>query len=300
VNEAYPVILLGAGRSGTTLLYKLLSAHPDIAYLSNYQSRWPACPHTAIAHRMLRVLSYFIRTTWFKKEGGAYFNKRRAWLQSLVPTPAEAESVYRACGLPLSPQDGFVPDSKLVLCLNNRFEKIRLLSGAKVLLTKRTANNRRIAQLTQIFPRARYIHLVRDGRAVAYSLPRVAWWDDHTLYWADASPKDLIARGADPIELAATNWVAEMNSLERGISLIKPEYVFLARYEELLENPVAEIGRMLEFIGLGGGMPIGYRKLIDSLLLRPREESWVTAWSEEEKRRVINLQFEQLRRYGYV
>ena len=32
--------LVGAGRSGTTLLHKLLCLHPQIAYISNYENRF--------------------------------------------------------------------------------------------------------------------------------------------------------------------------------------------------------------------------------------------------------------------
>lgn len=294
------VFLLGAGRSGTTLLYKVLAAHPDIAYLSNYQNRWPTWPSTALLHRLLNKFPETKRKAWFQEGGGAYFNERRKWLQSVIPTPAEAESVYRTCGLPLTPNADFQPDKKLAACMNGRFDRIRALAGAKVLLTKRTANNRRIPQLTRIFPGAKYIHLVRDGRAVAYSLPRVAWWDDHVLYWAGKSPSQMVAEGADPLALAATNWVEEMKSLETNLPLIDPARLLEVRYENLLKNPFEEIRRMVEFMGLGESLQDEYRVLVESLQLKPRSESWVKNWSDEEKRHVNEIQLEALQRWRYV
>lgn len=292
--------LLGAGRSGTTLLYKVLAAHPDIAYLSNYQNRWPGRPGLSLLHRLLNQFPELKRQSWFMKEGGAYFNERRKWLQAMIPTPSEAESIYRACGLPLTPPPDFQPDPALAECLNQRFKRIRTLSGGQVLLTKRTANNRRIPELTRIFPGAKYIHLVRDGRAVAYSLPRVAWWDDHVLYWTGKSPAQMVAGGADPLVLAATNWVEEMRSLESGLPLIPPDDLLQVRYEDLLRDPLAEVRRMAAFMGLGESLPEGYRAQLDSLQLRPRTEPWMAKWSDEEKRRVMDIQGPTLGRWGYL
>ena len=295
-----PIILLGAGRSGTTLLYKLLSAHPDIGFLSNYQNRWPGWPVTAATHRLLKFCPKLVDFAWFKKGGGAYFNERRQWLQSLVPTPAEAESVYMECGLPLNPEPAFVPDDRLIGCLREKFEKVRVYSSASKLLTKRTANNRRIKELKSIFPEARFVHLVRDGRAVAYSLPRVSWWDSHILFWVGQCPRAMIQKGADPLDLAARNWAEEMRSLEKGLSLIEPDNLLEVRYENLLAKPVDEIQRILEFMGLGLCLPKTLSSLIDSLGLSPREESWKHAWTEEEKRHVVAIQSEQLRRWNYI
>ena len=36
-----PVFLLGPARSGTSLLYKLLCLHRDVAFISNYVARAP-------------------------------------------------------------------------------------------------------------------------------------------------------------------------------------------------------------------------------------------------------------------
>ncbi|MGH8547529.1 MAG: hypothetical protein ACRERU_02790 [Methylococcales bacterium] len=131
-------VLLGAGRSGTTLLYKILSAHPRVTYLSNYQNRFPTWPSTALLHGLLNNLMSIKRQSWFTQGGRAYFNEQRAWLKAVIPTPAEAESVYAACGLPLNPSADEIPDMAVIKCFNETFETICRRSGARVLLTKCT------------------------------------------------------------------------------------------------------------------------------------------------------------------
>jgi hypothetical protein len=110
----------------------------------------------------------------------------------------------------------------------------------------------------------------------------------------------MVFEGADPLVLAATNWVEEMKSLETGLPLIEPANLLEVRYEKLLENPLNEIGRMVEFMGLGASLPDAYRALIESLQLKPRDETWLKAWSPTDKRRVLDIQLEVLNRWGYV
>ena len=293
------IFLLGAGRSGTTLLYKLLSLQSQVAYLSNYQNRYPKWLFFAHLQSLLNRFPVYKRKTWFKNEGGAYFDHRRQWLHSIIPTPSEAEPFYTTCNIPLTPNQDYQLTQEVASCLRDRFEKIRQISQGMVLLSKRTANNRRIPILNQIFPSAKYIHLIRDGRAVAYSLLRVAWWDEHILYWANQSPKQMVAAGSDPLELAARNWVEEMQSLEIGIENIPKDCLLEVRYEELLRQPYEQLIRIFDFMEVSAREDIEFWEMIKSLKLQAKQEKWMSEWSESELEMVINLQGEMLRRWQF-
>jgi hypothetical protein len=293
------LFLIGAGRSGTTLLYKILAAHRQVGYLSNYQARCPSWPGLAVLHRLPTALPILKRMAWFEASGGAYFNTGRPWFKSWVPTPGEAEPVFQTCGLPWAPAADFVPDQAVGACLISRFERVRKLGGTKVLLTKRTANNRRLPQLRRLLPGAKYIHLVRDGRAVAYSLLRVHWWDDHLLYWSGKTPRQLVEEGADPLDLAARNWVEEMATIEQGIGFLDRSRLLEVRYDNLLSSPRAELQRILEFMGVAID-DAEFWALIDFLRLEPKQESWVSRWSTAQLARVTTVQGEMLRRWGFA
>lgn len=299
VDGGKVVFLLGAGRSGTTLLYKLLSLHSEVAYLSNYQNRYPNLPIFAYFQSLLNQFPVCKRKTWFKDEGGAYFDHRRQWLHSIIPTPSEAEPFYTACDIPLTPNQNYLLRSESVDCLRNRFEKIRQLSQGHVLLSKRTANNRRIPILQQVFPAAKYIHLIRDGRAVAYSLLRVAWWDEHILYWTNQSPKQMVAAGFSPLELAARNWVEEMQVLEKGVATIPNDCLLEVRYEELLRQPLEQLIRIFNFMGVSALEDTEFWETIKSLKLQPKQENWMNKWSRTELEMVLSLQGNMLHRWGF-
>lgn len=298
-KENRVVFLLGAGRSGTTLLYKILSVHQSVAYLSNYQKTFPNWPLLSYLHYLLNQFPEYKRRTWFKKEGGAYFNEKRDWLHSIVPTPSEAESVYTSCGIPLTlvADDSF--QQQIAQCLQDKFECIRQASCGEVLLTKRTANNRRIPLLKRIFPDAKFIHLIRDGRAVAYSLLQVAWWNDHVLYWAGKTPQQMVSDGFNPLELAAQNWVEEMQSLEQGTALIRADQLLEVRYDELLSNPCEQLQRILDFMGITAKNNASFWNTIESLHLSPKQEAWTHNWTEAELKMVLDVQQETLKRWNF-
>ena len=46
-----PVFLIGAPRSGTSLLYKCLALHPDLGYISNYNERLPRWESVSLLNR---------------------------------------------------------------------------------------------------------------------------------------------------------------------------------------------------------------------------------------------------------
>ena len=168
------------------------------------------------------------------------------------------------------------------------------------MLSKRTANNRRIPILNQIFPNAKYIHLVRDGRAVAHSLLYVKWWNDHVLYWTGKSPRQMIAEGADPLELAAQHWVEEMYSIEQGIALLQKGQVLEVKYDELLKDPCDQLQRILDFMGVTPQTDAVFWEIIESLHLSPRQEAWSRNWIEQELNKVVTIQGDTLRRWGFV
>jgi hypothetical protein len=294
------VFLLGSGRSGTTLLYKLLAAHPAVGYLSNYQSRFPATPGLALMHRIPQRSLALKRKAWFGGQGNAYFEGRRSWSQFWVPAPAEAESVFACAGIPPTPAPDFVLEEPGRGKLRGIFETVLHQGGGEVVLCKRTANNRRVAVLRQVFPRCKFIHLVRDGRSVADSLVRVGWWADHQLFWAGKTPREHKAEGANELHIAARNWVEGMHQIERGLQQIEADGKYTLRYEQLLADPHGELRKLLKFMGVQAYADPEFEAFITSLSIKPVEASWRRKWSAADCETVTALQRDTLARWGYA
>lgn len=287
--------LVGAGRSGTTLLYKLLCLHPGVAYISNYENRLPWFPHGLAARALARGTGTRLHA-WFNARGNAYFI-RRPWVQKAFPTPHEGESVYADCGVPLNPAPDERPTAATTQRLRRRFETLRKRSGAQLFLTKRTANNRRIRYLDEVFPQARYVHLVRDGREVTQSLASVDWWNGHKVWWDGRTPPEIERAGQPRLAVCARNWVREMEQLSAQLAAIPAQRVLELRFERLLQDPLVELSRAVSFLGLP--FTDEYRQAIDALSLHPVRPRWGSEWNADELDCVLHETRPMLRQFGY-
>lgn len=296
-EQAAPVVfLVGAGRSGTTLLYKLLCLHPDVAYISNYENRLPWFPDGLAAGAVRHRTDLKLRA-WFNQRGNAYFTNRPLLVKSF-PTPHEGESVFAACGVPLFLARGTLPDDRTARRLRERFGHIRRRAGARTFLSKRTANNRRIEYLSAVFPEARFVHLVRDGREVARSLASVSWWDQHRVWWDGRTALEMQNSGEERLAICARNWVRELEEVRAQLAAVDPAQVMELRYEALLRDPVRHLENVLLFLGLERRP--GFRAAISSLNLRSLPPSWATALDQRQVDCVMRETRPLLRELGYA
>lgn len=287
------VFLVGAGRSGTTLVYKLLCLHRRVAYISNYDEwRLPA----GRAAGMIAADTEAKLAAWFGGGGNAYF-VRRPLMKRVFPTPVEGEPIYRRCGIPLFPARGYRPDERVAGRLRDAFAAIQSGARGELLLSKRTSNNRRIPALDTVFPNAKYVHVIRDGREVADSLLRVEWWGGHRVWWDGRTADEMERSGEDSLTIAARNWVYEMNELRHGFASIAPERILEVRYERLLAEPERRLGEILDFIGLDADAD--YLGAIRSLQLRYRPGSWQRRWNDAQLAMVLQEQGSLLNGLGY-
>lgn len=292
-REDRVAFLVGAGRSGTTLVYKLLCLHPEVAYISNYDEwRFPSGRAAGlIADNVDAKIA-----AWFSGGGNAYF-VRRPVLKRVFPTPVEGEPVYRRCGMPLYPDRSYRPDERTISRLRRSFRAIRSGARGQLLISKRTSNNRRIPALDAAFPRARFIHIIRDGRDVADSLLRVEWWSRHRVWWDGRTAEQMEKNGEDSLIIAARNWVYEMRELDWGLRTIDADRVMELRYEDLLANPIEHLIRMFSFLGVSRE-----RRCLDAVALlglKFRPPAWKRRWSEAQLSGVMQEQGSLLTGLGY-
>jgi hypothetical protein len=293
-----PLFLVGAPRSGTTLLYKALCLHPDVAFISNWGRRAPGLPALALLNRLPRHLPEARRAAWFGPEAAnayAYGRRRPLW-ERLFPAPVEGEPLYRRCGV--GEDGGGPPDPQVAARLRRSFAAVQRFAGGSLLVSKRIANNRRIGLLAAVFPEARFVHLIRDGRAVAFSLSRVDWWQDDVVWWYGDTPRRWTDEGRDPWELCARHWVRELAAIEQGLRVVPGPQRLEIRYEELVEGPIAGVRRVAAFAGLAEDP--GWTDELSRLGYPNRNETWRDKLPEDVRARIEELQLVELRRLGLV
>lgn len=246
-----PLFVVGAPRSGTSLLYRALSLHPEAVWISNYMRRLPAVPEVAVLNRVARRMPAVRSRVWFGEDGAnAYrYGGRRALVDRLFPQPVEGEPVFAHRGVGESGPTT-TPDARQARLAGDLRRAVRA-SGGGVLVSKRIGHNRRIPLLHGIVPDARFVVVTRDGRAVARSLAKVDWWPECQVWWYGGTPLDWAAEGRDPVELCARHWVHEVEAIREGLGAVPGELVREISYEELIRDPRRVLSDVASFAGLG-------------------------------------------------
>jgi omega-hydroxy-beta-dihydromenaquinone-9 sulfotransferase len=296
-SPAEPAFIVGPARSGTSLLYKTLCLHPDVAYISNWVARYPALPAAAVLNRVAKALPDRRRTAWFADGANAYvYGSARSLARRSFPTPVEGEPVYARAGVE-RPGDGATRSVAPSTALPRAFGTIARFGGGSVFVSKRIANNLRIPLLADVFPSARFVFLVRDGRAVAASLSRVDWWPDSHVWWYGNTPRRWADEGRDPWEICARNWVEELHGIERGLEVVPPDAVLRLRYEDLVADPLPVLRRVTRFLGLVDDLR--WERAVGSLSFPDRNDAW-RGLPTDVVEGIETIQGEELGRYGYA
>ena len=136
------------------------------------------------------------------------------------------------------------------------FEQRADLHGRRVFLHKFTGWPR-AGFLAGVLPDAKFIHVVRDGRAVANSWLQMDWWEgfngpDH-WQWGPlpaAYESEWRESGHSFPVLAGVLWKLLIDAHDEAAAALPPDRWLEVRYEDVIASPGKAFGAMLEFAGL--------------------------------------------------
>jgi Sulfotransferase family len=201
---------VGSGRSGTTLIRAMFDSHPDMAVPdeSNFVPRFARARERyeqPWGFASAVFLGDLFRQSWFRKSG---MSQEAAWDAFDARPPADLPAAIREVFAAYARQHG-----------KRRY-------GDK------TPNYvLHLPLLAELFPEARFVHVVRDGRAVAMSLLDVGF-------------------GPRTMAQAALQWRERVGLGIAFAREVGPSRCRQIRYEDLLEDPAETVARLCEFVGL--------------------------------------------------
>ena len=209
------VFVVGCPRSGTTLLQRMLDHHPLLA-VSNDSHFIPKTVDkfgTAVHDQLNSDIVEFVRL---------YRRFPRLGLTD--------EAVYSA-----AEQATTYPE--FVCHLYRAFAKQQ---GKPYSGEKTPDYVKRIPLLHDLFPEARFIHIVRDGRDVALS----------TLDWAHETkgPGRLALWHDHPVAVCALWWMHQTSTGIRDGKMLGDSFYCQIRYENLVAEPVASMKMLCQFL----------------------------------------------------
>jgi hypothetical protein len=283
-----PIFIVGTGRCGSTVFHEILTRHPHVCYLTRLCDRYPTLPGRNRLANRASDLPGVGRLAW------------RRW------RPSEAWTFWghhvpgfdRPCR-DLTAADVLPSVARHVRELFERFP----VGRRRRLLVKLTGWPR-MGLLSEIFPDALFIHVLRDGRAVVNSFMRVAFWDgwrgpSQWRWGALTEPEQAEWEGDDRsfVSLAAIQWKRLMDAFERAGERVAPGRLLELRYETLAADPVREFGRVLEFCGLP--YPPSFRAAVERSGLRSTNFKWREDFTPEQQRVLESSLAGHLARWGY-
>ncbi len=246
-----PLFIIGHWRTGTTLLHELLILDDRHTYPNNYQCLAP--------HHFLISEWLFTRLFWFLLPAHRPMdNMAMSW-----DRPQEEEfalcmlgqpSPYLTIAFPNHPPQDQEAFDLLGLKPRQRqqwkeafllFLRHLTFRDPRRLILKSPTHSCRIQVLLEMFPDARFLHVVRDPYVI-YSSTVNLW---KTLYETQGLQRPKFA-GLEEYVFETFPHVYER--IEQDRKLIPPGQFHELRYEDLIRDPIGELRRAYESLGLGG------------------------------------------------
>lgn len=204
VKRLMPIFVGGCSRSGTTLLGAMLGSHSK-------------CLCTPESQFKSDILGDIQDNAGIDAE--QIFNKiEGSWRYTIWDL--ERESVE------LEGNDSY---ADLIMSIVKTYGKKVGKPDADIWVDHTPENIKYVASLSEIFTNARYIHLVRDGRAVASSIMSLDW-------------------GPNSVFMAAHWWASELAAGLAAESFLDKDRIMRVRYEDLVLRTEETLTKVCQFI----------------------------------------------------
>jgi hypothetical protein len=239
------VFIIGTGRCGSTFVHEILAKHESMGFISNIEDnlslinkngRWNnALYRSFLGNHTLKGALRFAPSEGYK-------------IISQEVSPIYANSNRDLIASDVSPW--------LKSRFQNFFESRDSIQNKPVFSHKYTGWPR-MSFFKEIFPDAKFIHIVRDGRAVANSWLQMPWWGGYrgpeNWLWGELPEEyrmEWNSRGNTYPHLAAISWKVLMEAFENAEHAFDSSSYLKIRYEDILEHPREKFEEMLAFSGL--------------------------------------------------
>ena len=276
-----PIIILGTGRCGSTLLHNILAKHPNVAFLNTFTS-------------------YFPDKIWLTKLGMEIYsltNRVRPQECYLLWNKYAPEFVMPFRDLDENDVTNYVKNT-----LRNYFKKI--LSSKRNRLLLKITGWPRIGYLNKIFPDAYFIHILRDGRAFVNSIIKESWWlgfrgpqnwrfGELSTYYYEVWKKYKFSF----IALAAIQWIILIKAVEKAAKKIKGKKFLEVKYEDLTQNPDDTLKKILEFIELE--YDVKFRDKVKKLKIKNMNYKYKEDLTAQQIKILNEILAEELEKKGY-
>jgi hypothetical protein len=217
MNRNPYLFVVGCPRSGTTLLQRMLDAHPQLAvandshFIPRVFRKLAAAGDVPLTAEIIAAVENYHR---FYRLGLSH---------ELVERAAAAARTY----------------AQFVAALYTEFARMH---GKQLGGEKTPDYVRHLTLLHRLFPQSKFIHITRDGRDVMLS----------TLEWAkeDKGPGRLELWKEAPVAVCALWWKWQVSSGRHDAAQLPSSVYSEVRYDDLIASPEPVLGSIARFLDL--------------------------------------------------
>ncbi|MDR5589333.1 sulfotransferase [Christiangramia sediminicola] len=286
-----PIIFIGTGRSGTTIFSEIIMRHPDLAYISNYQVKFPKYPVV----NLIRII--FENKLWNFKGQKKQLNKISLF-NRFAFNPVEGFNIWNnLVGGDKVFSRGFLIDHEIsetqIIHTRKYFKNLVRFQGKKRLALKITGPSR-ISYLLKIFPDAVFINLTRNDIPVISSFLKIPFWQKrglNKLWWTGAyTQKELNYANSlfhDPILITAFQVKKIKIVTELEINELNPVCKNVS-YESFVANPSNILADTLNFLDLTENAKVCFNYL-SKLRIEDRNKIDTDYFSEQTLEAINNI-----------
>ena len=293
-----PIFIIGCPRSGTSITLNIVARHEELAWVSDNLNGNPNQLKRAKINRIYDLptigdLLYLARTQ------GDHPIMLPYRIKNFLPAPVEPwvfwdsylqNFQWRRGGI-ISPRRRTKDDITLseVMHIRQAIEAICQYQNKRRFLSKYT-DFPRITYLNEAFPDAIFIHIVRDGRAVAAScLEKIesgefGTWNEREWWikgWPESWRDEWVKKYKTPLSFVAFQWKFFVSEIWEDAKAIGKNRYMEIRYKDIVTNPHLTFNRLFEFCQLGKSRRV--ETYLDKINLSTMDYKWKDRFDNEEK-----------------
>lgn len=225
IDRLQPVFIIGAPRTGSTLLYQLLLNRFDFSYITNIASLFYSCPFTV--------------TLLFGKYFGKYSKENYAskygYINGLMAPSEAGPLIDYWFGKDMT---SINISQKHISHVKNSITAMSAFMGGPFLL-KSLKLSLKINELEKIFPNSVFIHIKRKPVFVAQSLilTRRALYNDEAQWWSYPLPNQTKLTELAPFQQAAYQIKTIWDYIETERKKLTTSAFLEIQYEDICNHP---------------------------------------------------------------
>jgi hypothetical protein len=283
-----PLFIVGVGRSGSSVFHRLMCQHPGAAWLSRVLERWPNATRTNRALMHALAMPVVGRSLSSIVDPGECYD----FWEQLVP------------GFTSPCRDLVAADVQNDVRASVRKALSAIPTRGRPQLVAKVTGWPRVGLLREIFPNAKFIHVLRDGRPVAASFLKVEWWrgwrGPSGWLFGDLTPDQAAEwqrHDRSFIALAGIQWKILMDAMDSARQSVPASCMVEIKYEDLCRDPISHFRRVVEFAELEW-VP-EFERTIRGASLQSENEKWRRDFTPDQQAILERVLRSHLVRYGY-